>query len=254
MLEAQLHHGCSFVTLTYRDEARPPELVPRHLTLYLKALRHEFPPGSVRYYAVGEYGERSNHPHYHLALFGVGMEWEEVIRSKWPYGGPKGLRGVHVGELNAQSAQYIAGYVTKKWTKENDFNRAGLAGRHPEFARMSLRPGIGAGAMRLVADALVRTPGGLQTIRDTGDVPVRLAGAKKSQVPLGRYLRRKLREEVGFEEIGSPEAATLKRVEEMQALLEDSGGAEAFRKRVVEVTRIGRVENKARIFSKKGSV
>lgn len=87
------------------------------------------------------------------------------------------------------SANYIAGYVTKKMTSGSDER---LRGRRPEFARMSLRPGIGANAMEAVALALMRSKLD-QTIED---VPTQLRrGAELMR--LGRYLRRKLREQIG---------------------------------------------------------
>lgn len=101
-----------------------------------------------------------------------------------------------------KSAQYIAGYCTKKMTHRSDIR---LGGRHPEFTRMSLRPGIGASAMWNVASTV------LQYREKDIDVPLALMYGKK-EFPLGRYLRRKLREYVG-RDVNTP-AASLSQIEE----------------------------------------
>lgn len=210
LLEAHTHAANSFVTLTYSDENLPEDgsLVPSHVTLFLKRLRKSLGPQKVRYFAVGEYGDQTERPHYHLALFGVSpcnrvisapdrdgycCPGCERLRTLW------GLGITHVGELNSQSAGYIAGYVTKKLTKADDER---LQGRHPEFARMSLRPGIGAGFLWDVADSFLR----FDLEKSSADVPTALRhGARK--FPLGRYLTRRLRTYVGRVE-QAPEEVT----------------------------------------------
>lgn len=97
-----------------------------------------------------------------------------------------------VGTLTSRSAQYITGYVAKKMTRPDDVR---LDGRYPEFARMSLRPGIGAGALHDVASAMMRWKLEDKLV----DVPVALRHGS-SELPLGRYLRRLLRRYVGLDE------------------------------------------------------
>lgn len=97
-----------------------------------------------------------------------------------------------MGRLEPQSAAYIAAYTTKKMTKIDDPR---LEGRLPEFARMSRRPGIGVGFMHDVASALMEHDLDEKML----DVPLSLAhGTHK--LPLGRFLRRKLRVMVGRDE------------------------------------------------------
>lgn len=72
-----------------------------------------------------------------------------------------------------------------------------LYGRHPEFARPSLRPGIGQSAMHEVASQLMA----FNLEESQGDVPSSLRIGKRV-MPLGRYLRRELRKMVGH----APEA------------------------------------------------
>lgn len=70
-----------------------------------------------------------------------------------------------------------------------------LEGRLPEFARMSLRPGIGLGMMHELASKLLEHKLDEKMI----DVPMSLKHGGKPY-PLGRYLRRKLRTMIGKDE------------------------------------------------------
>lgn len=185
VLEAGLHQQSAFVTLTYADPA-PWELQPRDLQLFLKRLRSSY-PAPLRFFGVGEYGDKTFRPHYHLALFGLSFLDEGFVDKAWQLG------FVHCGELNTQSAAYIAGYVCKKMTGKDDPR---LEGRHPEFARMSLRPGIGRRAMAGVASGLVND-GGSKALLASGDVPG-AARVDGKLMPIGRYLKGALRQEVGW--------------------------------------------------------
>lgn len=92
-----------------------------------------------------------------------------------------------LGTLEANSAGYIAGYVTKAVTAASREE-----GRHRPFSRMSRKPGIGYDMMHEVAATLMEH--GLD--KTIVDVPVALQiGTKKA--PLGRYLRRSLRKMIG---------------------------------------------------------
>jgi len=210
--ESQLHEANSFVTLTYSEEHVPTSgsLVPADLTNFFKRLRSSISPQRVRYFAVGEYGDNTQRPHYHCCLFGLGPDSAEVIDSSW------GLGFSFTAEFNQLTAQYCAGYVVKKMTASHD---ARLDGRYPEFARMSRRPGIGAGAMALLAEQL-STDAGLNEILALGDVPSHLRMGNRS-LPIGRYLRQKLREEMGMPEEFTRDAKqkyTTEKESEVQAL------------------------------------
>lgn len=207
MLESCLHEASFFATLTYDKEHVPHDgsVSPRDASLFLKRLRAFVSPRKVRFYCVGEYGEIGGRPHYHFALFG--LRDESAIREVWKLG------YCHTGLLEEASAAYIAGYVTKRMTSLDDPR---LKGRHPEFARMSLRPGIGAGAMLEVARALFTKDGSMSVARD-GDV-ASVVRADKSKWPLGRYLRSKLREEMGMDSgmpVGARAQLALERVEQL---------------------------------------
>lgn len=259
MLEAMVHTETSFVTLTYDDEHLPigGSLAPEVFQGWLKRFRKSVEPRRIRFYGVGEYGEVSGRPHYHVALFGYpgcryGMsrysrERQECcpvcdqVRDTW------GRGNVYVGSLTVKSAQYVAGYVLKKMTR---FDDPRLNGRHPEFARMSLRPGIGADAMHDVASVLLQ----FNLEEAQGDVPSALRHGSRL-LPLGRYLRRKLRTYIGREE-KAPEIID----EEMQAVYESiralpTGDARkvAFKNALIDqgTQKVLNMESRASIFKQR---
>lgn len=196
-LESLCHDENAFVTLTYADEHLPKNgsLEPLVLSKFIKRLRKAIYPRSVRYFAVGEYGDENGRPHYHLSLFGLSGRTNHVLRRVEHYGCSQliwdswGFGGTDVQEFNDHTAQYVAGYVVKKLTDKSDPRLKGL---HPEFARMSTNPGLGAKAMETIASQL----NGVH-LDNLGDVPHQLKVGRKS-IPLGRYLLGKLRENVGF--------------------------------------------------------
>lgn len=201
MLEAALRTDNSFVTLTYKDD--PVTLNPKHTQDWLKRLRKalSIKQITIRYYLVGEYGDQTNRPHYHVALFGYppcdfgNSRYSkrrtdccpacDLVRDTWQHG------HVFLGSLETTSAQYIAGYVTKKLTAKDDPR---LGNRHPEFARMSLRPGIGVAFLHDVASEYLR----LNLVDSEADVPSALRHGSRL-LPLGVFMRRKLRTFVGLE-------------------------------------------------------
>lgn len=213
MLELTKWEEAAFITLTYTDTYLPvlsaigepvvATLVPKHLQDFLKRLRWVLRPARFSYYAVGEYGregERADtwNPHYHIILYGVrtcerGDSSLSPFRAcrcvscvllgrAWPFG------RVHLGTVEDKSIQYVAGYIVEKLRSEV---RGDLGKRHPEFARMSLRPAIGVRAMSDVA-ALVDRYG----LAQFTDVPSALRHGKR-MLPLGRTLVRRLRVEIG---------------------------------------------------------
>lgn len=202
LLEAKLHGDNAFVTLTYSDEELPEDgsLDPREAQRWLKKLRKRIEPLKIRYFLCGEYSD-SWRPHYHAILFGFPScahgqsryskiqrrccNQCELVRDTWGHG------HIQVGTVEAGSAGYVCGYVTKRMTRYDDPR---LDGRHPEFARMSLRPGLGRDAMFEVADTLLKHP----TFAER-DVPSALDHTRVG-MPLGRYLRGSLRKFVGRSE------------------------------------------------------
>ncbi|UOF77149.1 replication associated protein [Microviridae sp.] len=183
LLERNEHRDSCFVTLTIDEvHLRGRDLCKRSLQLFLKRLRERV--GPIRYFAVGEYGDVSWRPHYHLIIFGLSPVQEEEVKKAWPYG------FVQVGTADVGAVKYITGYVLKKMTRETK----ALNGRVPEFALMSRRPGIGHGVVSRIHASVIAAPSAvnslsLKTVRISGKV-----------YPIGRYLHEKTLERCGVSE------------------------------------------------------
>lgn len=214
------------MTLTYAEDHLPAlgSLVKRDYQLFLKSLRKWVrtldPLKKIRYFAVGEYGDEGGRPHYHLALFGFptclrGGTKRDHRNAPDPQSCCPICRNVHriwdrglvdIGTLTHQSAAYVSGYVTKKMTHRH---HPWLNGRDPEFAQMSLKPGIGYDFMHEVASTLLQ-----YDYLGEGDVPVTLSHGKTQRI-LGRYLRKKLRAMMGRDEKAPPNVVQEKEVRDL---------------------------------------
>lgn len=175
VLESMSNPESAFITLTYNDLSLPfdQSVDPKELQDFIKRLRY-YLGYKIRYYGVGEYGMEKLRAHYHLAVFGLQdlFHAEEMVKKAW---GDRGF--VMVGELNRASARYTVGYVVKGCTHMDDIR---LNGRHPEFARMSRHPGLGAMAAEKIRDA------------SKDGVLVKEVRLGKRTFPLGRYLSSKV--------------------------------------------------------------
>lgn len=254
-----MHGDASFVTLTYDDQHLPADgsVSPKATQEFLKRLRERMRPRRLRFFLVGEYGDDTWRPHYHAALFGLPnclrgrtehrvakcCQMCDLVRAAWAQG------GIDCRELTMETAQYLVGYVAKKMTKCSDGR---LSGRHPEFARMSLRPGIGAPAMEQVWQSLSAGLAGRSLSTRQLRVPTVLKHGSRD-LPLGRYLRATLESEGRF--IDREEARFLD-AQELRALSESVGTAEAVatRKLAPEMGAILKIERKAKLFAKKGAL
>lgn len=135
-----------FVTLTYNDlafmepdsgrvsEHGEEQLCKRDVQLFLKKLRFAqseiTDKLNIRFYAVGEYGERTGRPHYHILIFNVLPQIVERIEQIWSLG------NVFIGNIEDASIHYVTKYVINRMDHSSD--------RAPPFSTQSRRPGIGA--------------------------------------------------------------------------------------------------------------
>lgn len=161
--EASQHEGNHFITLTYDDDHLPRDgsLNHEHFQKFMKRLRKSLSGKRISYYMCGEYGEKLERPHYHALIFGhrfreltlggksgkgEALFHSAELEKLWPLGRSSAQ------DVNFKTASYCSRYVTKKITgkrAEEHYLRTNpdtletyqLA---PEYARMSLKPAIGA--------------------------------------------------------------------------------------------------------------
>lgn len=152
MQEKRMHPESAFVTLTYDQDNCPSDysLKKRDLQLFMKRLRKTRPAG-LRFFACGEYGERTLRPHYHVLLFNTSFPDQKFHKNAGDsklYASAE-LDGLWmngnclIGDVTFESCSYVARYVLKKMTGEPHDVEAHYRGREPEFCTMSNRPGIG---------------------------------------------------------------------------------------------------------------
>lgn len=160
--EAQLHTANCFVTLTYARNELPQHgsLSHREYQLFMKRLRKAHATG-VRFYMCGEYGPETQRPHYHACLFGIDfpdkqptkkshsghqMYESKTLDQLWKHG------KATIQDLVPETASYCARYIMTKPLGESakhahehlDTETGEIIKKRPEYAAMSLKPGIGA--------------------------------------------------------------------------------------------------------------
>jgi hypothetical protein len=179
-----MHGDNTFATLTYDDEHLPEDgsVHKRDVQLFLKRLRKHYKK-PLRYFAVGEYGESSLRPHYHIILFGYpNCAWIntrprksccnvcDFTRQVWECG------NVYLGTVSDQSAAYCASYTVKGWTKDTPH------GLNPEFVLASRKPALAHDIAWEIASEVLRL--------DLPEIP-RVFRVKGKVYPIGRYILEK---------------------------------------------------------------
>jgi len=101
-----------FATLTYDDDHLPlnkygvPTLYKFHLMGFIREVRRDW---KIKYYACGEYGERTARPHYHAIIFGINPGETDYVLRQWRRG------MIKLGSVTKDSCRYVAQYIDKKW-------------------------------------------------------------------------------------------------------------------------------------------
>lgn len=159
-----MHTSNMMLNLTFSDEHLPPDYGVHVKTwqLFMYRLRKSIYPVKIRFFACGEYGDQNLRPHYHALIFGYifpdlivykkNKQGNRIYTSKsldklWPYGFNT------IGNVTHQSAGYVARYVMKKHSGDNEHTVAHYNRIHPitgklhqvkkEFCVQSRRPGLG---------------------------------------------------------------------------------------------------------------
>ena len=189
MLELETAKKAIFVTLTYSEETlcdlqgdhatytyfdgvnAYASLCKRDCQLFMKNLRRSFDGQNgksfrkIRFFLAGEYGPRTQRPHYHAIIFGLGLDDFPDLESHgrnelgqnyyismalsdiWSHG------FVLLSDVSWKTCAYVARYVTKKLSGPMSIE---YAERNviPEFSLMSRKPGIGRDYLELHPDCL----------------------------------------------------------------------------------------------------
>lgn len=145
MQEFKASKNAYFITLTYDEEHLPwgnesPTLCKRDIQLFIKRLRKV---GKVRYFIVGEYGDKTSRPHYHGIIFNLpGVNQEDttkIIVDKWQNG------HVLLGTVNPASIRYTTKYCLKTVENIEEGERG--------FMLCSSKPGIG---YNYISDSVIK--------------------------------------------------------------------------------------------------
>lgn len=241
----EYNHMGIFVTLTYNNQHLPfkneiPTLKKQHMQNYKKRLRKYLSNnnetyngnGKIRTFECGEYGPKTQRPHYHQIIFNwipKDLKFKELDKRGFPLYTSKTLQKIWgngfviIGTISWQSASYVARYtmkkmgiakqkrryydalcvdeetgefyMTRKWHKEQ--------GKiEPEFITMSNRAGIGANYFEKNFDQIIKNNGIMINI--DGNVHLK---------PIPRYFR-KLYEKWNWEEYERWKYKNRKHIEE----------------------------------------
>jgi hypothetical protein len=138
--ELNASSSACFLTLTYDDKNVPIadggySLVRKDFQDFMKRLRKHANKTKIKYYAVGEYGDKTERPHYHAIVFNLPRPFEKFIRKAWKLG------HIHIGTVTEASIFYTTKYALKGLRRKKPFEYDEY-GRQPEFQLMS--NGLGA--------------------------------------------------------------------------------------------------------------
>jgi hypothetical protein len=171
-----------FLTLTYSDENIPIadggySLLRTDFQKFMKRLRKHASTGNknapkLKYYAVGEYGSKTERPHYHAIVFNLPRPFEKFVSKAWKLG------HIHIGTVTEASIFYTTKYALKG-LKRRKADEVDIYGREPQFALMS--NGLGES---YINDTIV------DYLRTQGTKLLTLPGGSKKKLP--RYYIEKM--------------------------------------------------------------
>lgn len=209
----QNHKNFTFLTLTYSDVYLPKngDLSYRDLQLFIKKLR-KLNTAKLKYFAVGEYGEKDLRPHYHIILFGyepkdvkkIGRYYTDLLIQKLWYQGYNTVGGVTNRSLN---------YTLKYCTKNLHLNYADLGLKKPK--------------------ALISTNMGLNYLENTNNIERIINNECKNtfgkNIRVPRYYKKKLN-------ITSSNKNLKRRIDLNKKVILHTGTSKLLRKNAIELT------------------
>lgn len=129
MQQDKVSQSAHFITLTYANQHVPissngfPSLRKRDVQLFFKRLR-KGSTGNIKYYVCGEYGGKTDRPHYHAIIFNADVA---KIGASWQLG------HCHYGNVTGASVGYTLKYMSKgPWRPKHERDD-----RAPQFSLMS---------------------------------------------------------------------------------------------------------------------
>lgn len=134
--ESQLYERNCFVTLTYDDYHCPKSLDQRDIRTFMKRLRRRSGE-HIRYFCTGEYGEKTNRPHYHAIIFnedflGGAYDIDDRLYGNKLLDAIWGKGSTAIAPFSMATAMYVAGYTTKKIADTNTFS---IQSRNPPIGK-----------------------------------------------------------------------------------------------------------------------
>lgn len=187
MHESKMHRQNCVITLTYDDAHFPYRGMINYpdVQKFVRKLRKEQRPDLIRFGVGSEYGEQLGRPHHHCLLFGFDFpDKREFKKSKggtrlwtseyaqhlWPHG------FTLVGELDFESAAYIARYCVKKVNgdaakshyRRVDPETGEIYMLPPEQMHCSNHPGLGASFFAKYRTDIFRGDGTSGVVRPGG--------------------------------------------------------------------------------------
>lgn len=149
MEESKQSTSSIFLTLTYEKAPKSVNgldtLVKKDWQDFMKRLRKKYQLyDRIKYYAVGEYGSRTNRPHYHAIMFNVPkrvIQNVHLVDKTWNRG------HVMLAPCNGATVAYTTKYVMSgKWKPDDYFDKETgqkiRDDRQPAFSTMSKGMGL----------------------------------------------------------------------------------------------------------------
>lgn len=122
--ELGYHDRAVFLTLTYSEDKLPPfnSLRKKDLQNFYKKVRKRlsYDYRKIKHFSCGEYGDKTERPHYHAIVFGLGLwpEDKQLVMDCWPYAdwSVYSIKRNSFGYVAPNSINYVAQYIDKKFS------------------------------------------------------------------------------------------------------------------------------------------